>query len=157
VPQESAKPKPVLVLNKNLLEKGWGKIAAIKKYDYNDRDPLTGKIIAACYQVHNELGPGFVERIYLTALKIVLKKLELNYEEEKEFLVSFQGEKIGKFRTDLVIADKVIVELKALEGRMPKIFESQVISYLKASGLRVGLLVNFGNRRCEIRRLMTSP
>ena len=72
-------------------------------------------------------------------------------------MVSFQGEKIGKFRTDLVIADKVIVELKALEGRMPKIFESQVISYLKASGLRVGLLVNFGNRRCEIRRLMTSP
>ncbi len=125
--------------------------------DYGDRDPLTGKIIAACYQVHSELGPGFVERIYLTALKVVLKKLELHYEEEKEFLVSFQGEKIGKFRADLVVEDKVIVELKALEGRMPKIFESQVISYLKASGLSVGLLVNFGNRRCEIRRLMTSP
>jgi len=120
-----------------------------KKYDYNDRDPLTGKIIAACYQVHNELGPGFVERIYLAALKAALKKLELNYQEEKEFLVSFQGEKIGKFRADLVIEDKVIVELKALEGRVPKIFES--------SGLNVGLLVNFGNPRCEIRRLMTSP
>lgn len=120
------------------------------------RDPLTGKIIAACYQVHNELGPGFVERIYLSALKVALKKLELNYEEEKEFGVSFQGEKIGKFRTDLVVEDKVIVELKALEGRMPKIFESQVISYLKASSLSVGLLVNFGNRRYEIRRLMTS-
>jgi len=133
-----------------------------RKYDYNDRDPLTGRIIAACYQVHNELGPGFVERIYLAALKAALKKLELNYEEEKEFWVSFQGEKIGKFRADLIVEDKVIVELKALEGRMPKIFESQVISYLKASGLNVGLLVNFGNRRCEIRRfeirrLMTSP
>jgi GxxExxY protein len=128
-----------------------------KKYDYTDRDPLTGKIIAACYQVHNELGPGFVERVYLTALKIALKKLELNYQEEKEFWVSFQGENVGKFRADLVIEDKVIVELKAIEGRMPKVFESQVISYLKASGLNVGLLVNFGNRRCEVRRLMTSP
>lgn len=76
----------------------------------------------------------------------------MHYEEEKEFWVSFQGEKIGKFRAGLVIEDEVIVELKALEGRMPKIFESQVISYLKASGLSVGLLVNFGNRRCEIRR-----
>jgi GxxExxY protein len=128
-----------------------------KEYDYDDRDPLTGKIIAACYQVHNELGPGFVERIYLTALKVVLEKLELGYQEEKEYWVSFQGERIGKFRADLVIEDKVIVELKALEGRMPKVFESQVVSYLKAAGLNVGLLINFGNRRCEIRRLMTSP
>ena len=125
-------------------------------YDDKSRDPLTEKIIAACYQVHNELGPGFVERIYLSALKVALKKFELNYEEEKEFGVSFQGERIGKFRTDLIIEDKVIVELKALEGRMPRIFESQVISYLKASGLNVGLLVNFGNRSCEIRRLMNS-
>jgi GxxExxY protein len=69
----------------------------------------------------------------------------------------FQREKIGKFRADLVIEDKVIVELKAIEGRMPKIFESQVISYLKASNLNVGLLVNFGNRSCEVRRLMNHP
>jgi GxxExxY protein len=126
-------------------------------YSNRDRDPLTERIIAACYQVHNDLGPGFVERIYLAALKVALKKLELNYEQEKEFEVSFQEEKIGKFRTDLVIENKVIVELKALEGRMPRVFESQVISYLKASGLDVGLLVNFGNRSCEVRRLMTSP
>ena len=125
-----------------------------KRVDVRDRDPLTEKIIAACYQVHNELGPGFVERIYLSALKAALKKSELKYEQEKEFGVSFQGEKIGKFRTDLVVEDKVIVELKALEGRMPKVFESQVISYLKASCLNVGLLVNFGNRSCEVRRLM---
>ena len=127
-----------------------------EKYDSSDRDPLTGKIIAACYQVHNELGPGFVERVYLAALKVALEKLELNYQQEKEFLVLFQGEEVGKFRADLVIERKVIVELKAIEGRMPKVFESQVISYLKASGLNVGLLVNFGNRRCEVRRLMTS-
>jgi GxxExxY protein len=134
-----------------------GEDSSDKGDNYSDKDPLTGRIIAACYQVHNELGPGFVERIYLTALKVALRKLELGYEEEKEFSVLFQGEKIGKFRVDLVVEARVIVELKAIEGRMPKIFESQVISYLKASGLGVGLLVNFGNRRCEIRRLMTSP
>ncbi|OQX53744.1 MAG: hypothetical protein B5M48_02550 [Candidatus Omnitrophica bacterium 4484_213] len=63
---------------------------------------------------------------------------------------------MGKFRVDFAIEDKVIVELKAIEGKLAKIFESQVISYLKASKLNVGLLVNFGNRRCEIRRLMHS-
>ena len=125
--------------------------------DYSDRDPLTAKIIAACYQVHNDLGPGFVERIYLNALKVALKKLGLEYQEEKEFEVLFDKEKIGKFRVDFVIENKVILELKSVEGRLPKIFESQVISYLKASGLKVGLLVNFGNRSCKIRRLMKSP
>ncbi|MDH5187117.1 MAG: GxxExxY protein [candidate division WOR-3 bacterium] len=129
----------------------------MKKYDYSDRDPLTAKIIAACYQVHNDLGPGFVERIYLNALKVALKKLGLEYQEEKEFEVLFDKEKIGKFRVDFVIENKVILELKSVEGRLPKIFESQVISYLKASGLKVGLLVNFGNRSCKIRRLMKSP
>ena len=127
------------------------------KQDYgDDRDPLTAKIIAACYQVHRALGPGFIERIYLNALKIALKKMGLEYEEEKEFSVSYNGEKVGKFRSDLVVENKVIVELKAIEGRMPKIFESQVISYLKASGYKVGLLINFGNRSCQIRRLMVS-
>jgi GxxExxY protein len=126
------------------------------RQDYSERDPLTAKIIGGCYQVHRELGPGFIERIYLNALKVALKKLELDYEEEKEFSVSFQQEKVGKFRTDLVIENKVILELKAVAGRMPKVFEAQVISYLKAAGLKVGLLVNFGNRSCEVRRLMVS-
>ena len=76
---------------------------------------------------------------YLTALKVVLQKLELHYQEEKEFWVSFQGEKIGKFRADLVVEDEVIVELKAFEGRMPKIFESQVISYSKSFWFECGI------------------
>ena len=121
-----------------------------------DRDPLTEKIIAACYDVHNKLGPGFIEKIYLKALKLAFEKDGVDYVAEKEFQVSFDGEKVGKFRVDLVIEDKVIVELKSIEGSIPKIFESQVVSYLKASGLKVGLLVNFGNRKCVIRRLMLS-
>lgn len=130
----------------------------MKKHDNNDRDPLTDKIIGACYKVHNELGPGFVERIYLNALKIALKELNLSYETEKEFPVYFQSKGIGKFRADLVVENRVIVELKSLEGGLPKIFESQVISCsaIKASKLKVGLLINFGSRFCKVRRLMLS-
>jgi len=122
-----------------------------------ERDPVTEKIIAACFEVHSDLGPGFVEKIYLNALKIALTKANIVYETEKEYSVIFDGNKVGKFRVDFLIENQVILELKAIEGRLPKIFETQVISYLKAATLRVGLLVNFGNRRCEIRRLMISP
>jgi GxxExxY protein len=118
------------------------------------RDPLTAKIIEACYKAHNELGPGFVERIYANALKIVFDKIKIRYETEKEFSVKYENQYIGKFRVDFLIEDKVIVEIKSVEGIMPKIFESQIILYLKASGLKVGLLVNFGNRSCIVRRLM---
>ncbi|MCX5810464.1 MAG: GxxExxY protein [Proteobacteria bacterium] len=133
-------------------------ITAMGNDDYSDkthdRDPLTGKIIEACYRVHNELGPGFIERIYMNTLKIALEGLKLQFITEKEFIVRYEEQSVGKFRVDLLIENQVIVELKAVEGKMPKIFESQVISYLKASGIKVGLLVNFGNRRCEVRRLM---
>jgi len=111
-----------------------------------DRYPLTEKIIGACYEVHNKLGPGFVEKTYLTALKLVLEKASLDYTAEREFQVVFNGKKVGKFRVDIVVEGQVIVELKSSEGSLPKIFEAQVISYLKASGRKVGLLVNFGNR-----------
>ena len=124
------------------------------KYDESNRDPLTAKIIKACYQVHGQLGPGLAERIYVNALKIELANMELRYITEKEFVVRYKNQNVGKFRVDLLVKDKVIVEIKAVEGKMPKIFESQVISYLKASGLKVGLLINFGNRSCEVRRLM---
>jgi GxxExxY protein len=125
------------------------------KYAESDRDPLTAQIIKACYQVHSQLGPGLAERVYVNALKIELTNHGLQYVTEKEFTVKYQNHNVGKFRVDLLVEDKVIVELKAVEGKMPKIFESQVISYLKASGLKVGLLINFGNRSCDVRRLMT--
>lgn len=122
-----------------------------------ERDPLTEKIIAACFRVHNDLGPGFVEKIYFNALRIALETDGIDYEVEKQYWVLFDKQKAGKFRVDFLIEKQVILELKAIEGRLPKIFETQVISYLKAAGLQVGLLVNFGNRRCEIRRLIVSP
>ena len=128
-----------------------------KRREDNIDGLLTRRIIGACYDVHNALGPGFVERTYLQALKLALEKEGLNCVAEKSFQVSFEGKQVGFFRSDLLIENKVIVELKSLEGSIPKLYESQVLSYLKAAKLKVGLLVNFGNRKCVVRRLLLSP
>lgn len=119
-----------------------------------ERDPLTEEIIACCFKVHSELGPGFNERIYQNALMLVLKEHSLKYETEKEFTVYFQDKKIGALRLDLILEDKVIVEVKALTGNIPDVFKYQLLSYLKVSNLHVGLLVNFGNKSCQVKRFM---
>ena len=118
------------------------------------KDPLTEKIIACCFRVHNELGPGFAEKIYHKALMIAFEDADLAYEAEKTFNVFFQDKKVGSFRLDLLVEGKVIVEIKALTGNIPEVFKYQVLSYLKASGLRVGLLINFGNKSCHIKRFV---
>lgn len=125
------------------------KITEIKK-----RDPLTERIIACCYKVHSELGPGFNERVYHNALELALKEEGLEYQTERSYKVSYHGKDIGRSKLDLIVEHKIIVELKALSGNIPAVFELQVLSYLKASGYKVGLLINFGNKSCQIRRLM---
>jgi len=138
-------------------------ITEIKMNNFNDKnlkinrstnDKLTEKIIGACYKVHNLLGPGFNEKTYQNALKIILKNRSLKFICEKSFAVKLQNEIIGKFRADLIVEDKIIVEIKAIHGFRPKAFEAQVIAYLKATGLQTGLLINFGNNSCQIRRLI---
>lgn len=119
-----------------------------------ERDPLTEKFIACAYKVHSQLGPGFNEIIYHNALKIALEESNLEYQTEKSFNIVFQGKYIGKLRLDLIIEEKVVTEIKALSGNLPKVFERQILSYLKASGYKVGLLINFGNTSCQVRRLM---
>ena len=119
-----------------------------------EKDPLTEKIIACAYEVHSELGPGFNEGIYHNALKIALEEDRLRFQTEKSFHVTFQGKHVGTLRLDLIVEDKVILEVKAVTGNIPTVFELQVLSYLKASGYKVGLLINFGNKSCQVRRLM---
>ncbi|MBU0549237.1 MAG: GxxExxY protein [Candidatus Omnitrophica bacterium] len=122
--------------------------------EIKSRDPLTEKIIACAYKVHSELGPGFNEGIYHNALKMALEDQGLKYQAEKGFNVLFHGKDVGKMRLDLIIEDKIIVEIKALTGNIPTVFELQVLSYLKASGYKIGLLINFANKSCQVRRLM---
>ncbi|RYE29377.1 MAG: GxxExxY protein [Sphingobacteriales bacterium] len=114
---------------------------------------LTQKIIGCCFAVHRQLGPGFNEKIYSNALQLTLKKERLSFFAEKEFIVMFDNVQVGKFRCDLFIEGSVIVELKSVTGIMPKLFHNQLISYLKASKIKTGLLINFGNTSCDIKRL----
>ena len=116
------------------------------------KDSLTEKIIACCFKVHSELGPGFKERIYQNAVKIVLEEAGLNFSTEKQYAILFLNKKIGVLRLDLVVEDKIVLELKSLTGSIPEVFKYQVISYLKAAGLKTGLLINFGNKSCQINR-----
>jgi GxxExxY protein len=120
----------------------------------DDRDPLTERIIACCYKVHNELGPGLKEKIYHNALKFALTEEGLKYDTEKRFNVFYQNNKVGNLIVDLLVERTVIVEVKAVTGNIPDVFKYQVISYLKASNLKVGLLINFGNKSCQVMRLV---
>lgn len=116
-------------------------------------DPLTYKVISCCYEVHRELGPGYLEKIYSRSLMIQLASQGLSFECEREFNVYFKGNFVGKFRCDFYIEGKVILEIKAVTGIQPKLFQTQLLSYLKASKSKTGLLVNFGNASCEVKRL----
>lgn len=115
---------------------------------------MTSKIIACAYKVHSDLGPGLTEKIYHNALKIAFEKEGLLYKTEEEFKVKYSNKQVGSLRIDLLVEDKVIVEIKAILGMLPKVFESQVLSYLRVTGCKVGLLLNFGNKSCQVRRLM---
>lgn len=118
-----------------------------------ENDALTEKIIGCCFKVHSTLGPGFNEKIYSNALQQQLAKEFLSFVAEKEFKVDYNGAMVGKFRCDLFVENKVIVELKSVTGFIPKLFQNQLLSYLKASKVKTGLLINFGNPSCEVKRL----
>ena len=114
---------------------------------------LTGQIIAACFKVHNELGCGFHEKVYQEALAIVLKEEGITFEREKHLPITFHGHVLEcSYIADFVINNSVIVELKAISEMAPT-HEAQVINYLKATGLQIGLLVNFGKRDLQVKRL----
>jgi GxxExxY protein len=112
---------------------------------------LTYQIRSALYEVHKNLGPGFREETYRRALLVELKKRSISYEIEKRITIVYHGNPIDFYRMDLVVEGIVIVELKAVGELHPR-YEAQLISYLKASGLPVGLLVNFGEPSLRIIR-----
>jgi GxxExxY protein len=114
---------------------------------------LTKEIIAACYEVHNVLGPGLEERFYRDALFHELGLRGLKTTKEKEFSIEYKGMPIGSHRIDLIVEDKVIVELKAVAGRFQRIHIAQTVSERQACGMSVALLVNFGDTSVQIRRL----
>ncbi len=113
---------------------------------------LTRQIIHCSFDVIKELGAGFLENVYKNALYIAMKEKGMNVSVEQKYEVIFRKHKIGKYKADLVVDNLVIVELKCCRSLPPE-HQAQVINYLKASGLTVGLLINFGNQRLEYKRL----
>ncbi|MGA9565901.1 MAG: GxxExxY protein [Candidatus Korobacteraceae bacterium] len=106
---------------------------------------LTEAIIGTFYDVYNELGHGFLESVYREAMIVALKQKGLAVDREKAVEIRFRGEVVGLFRTDLVVAERVIVELKCART-IDSNHEAQLLNYLKATPYGVGLLLNFGNR-----------
>lgn len=114
---------------------------------------ITEKIINAAFEVHSKLGAGFLEQVYHSAMKIALKERGLKFNSEKEYKIFFNNQEIAMHKLDLVIEDKIVVELKAVVDEMPNIYRAQILSYLKVSKLEVGLLINFGNESLDVKRL----
>lgn len=106
---------------------------------------ITKKIIEAYYKVYNTLGYGFLEKVYENALKIELRRLNLKVDQQKSIKVLYESFEVGDYFADLIIEDLVIVELKAAESLCEE-HEAQLINYLKATNLEVGLLLNFGKK-----------
>lgn len=111
---------------------------------------LTSKIIEAFYKVYNSLGFGFLEKVYENALKYELEFMHLKVEKQKPIDVYYREIKVGEYFADLIVENKVILELKAAESLIEE-HELQLINYLKATEIEVGLLLNFG-KKPEIRR-----
>ncbi len=111
---------------------------------------LTEEIIGVFYEVYNELGQGFLEKVYEEAMSIVLKGKNIDFQRQVPVPVWFRGVKIGFYEADLVIAGHVLVELKACKSLDPS-HESQLLNYLRSTDIEVGLLLNFGPRP-QVRR-----
>ncbi len=112
---------------------------------------LTGKIIGCAFDVSNELGVGFLESVYENAMVIALSDTGIPVRAQAPVNVRFRGRSVGDFYADLLVDEKVIVELKAIPSLTPQ-NEAQIINYLNATGIPVGLLINFGNPKLQYRR-----
>ncbi|HEY6281858.1 MAG TPA: GxxExxY protein [Burkholderiales bacterium] len=116
-------------------------------------DEVTGVIIRCAYAVSNKLGSGFVEKVYENALVIELRRAGLSVEQQYGIKVRYDQVVVGEFAADLLVDESVIVELKAVKA-LDEIHSAQCLNYLKATGLTVCLLVNFGKPRAEIKRIV---
>ncbi len=115
-------------------------------------EDLTGDILQACFEVSNELGAGFLESVYQNAMLIALRQKGLKAQPQYPLSVCFRGEVVGNFYADIFVEDKVILEIKAVSSLTSE-HMAQVINYLKATSVEVGLLVNFGRPKLEYKRL----
>jgi GxxExxY protein len=116
-------------------------------------EELSNRILAAAIDVHKALGPGFLESVYQKAMEVALTHRGIPFERQKEIHVIFEGEDVGVHRLDLVVTGEIILELKAVKA-LEDVHFAQLKSYLAASALHVGLLLNFNARTLVIKRVV---
>ena len=114
-------------------------------------EELTRQIIACAFTVHNSLGGGFLESVYEKAFALELKAKGIAFETQVKIPVDYRGERVGNFVGDVLVRQVVLCELKATES-LALIYEVQLVNYLKATGLDIGLLINFGPQKVEVKR-----
>lgn len=118
--------------------------------DIND---LTYAIRGAIFEVNTVLGPGFLEKVYEEALLSELRGRDLKAESQVPIEVSYKGKVVGEYFADILVEDKVIIEIKTVEN-IDKVHQAQLLNYMKATGIKVGLLVNFRHSKAEIKRMV---
>ena len=114
---------------------------------------ITYALNGAIFEVNRILGPGFLEKVYENALLVELENRGIRAESQVPIKVSYKDKIVGEYIADLLVEDKVIVELKTVES-LDKIHEAQLLNYLKATGIHVGILVNFRHPKAEIKRMV---
>lgn len=120
------------------------------KYPHQE---LTREIIAAAYEVHRELGWGFLEKVYENALALELGNRKLRASQQAEIEVRYKGNIAGVYYADLLVNDTVLCELKSVEA-LNNAHQAQLLNYLKATGIKVGLLLNFGPKRVDVKPMV---
>lgn len=114
---------------------------------------LSYRVMGAVFEVHNTLGPGFLESLYEEALAYEFELRGIPFEKQKEIAVRYKGREVGKHRLDFVIDGKIILELKAVSD-LTDVFRKQTTSYLKATGLKLGILINFSTPSVDYERIV---
>jgi len=118
-----------------------------------DVNSLTERVIGSAYVVSNTLGPGFLENVYERALAIELEAAGIAYSRQCSLKVHYRNKEVGTYVADFVVDDQVIVEIKTLSRLLPE-HQAQLLNYLKATSIGIGLLFNFGRPRLEIKRMV---
>ena len=119
----------------------------------NERDLVTHDIIGAAFEVHRELGYGFLEKVYQRAMREELKSRGHSAEMEHRIPVQYKGVPVGDYAADLLVANRVLVELK-VSSEYQTADEAQLLNELKATGIKVGLLINFGRTKIRFKRMV---
>jgi len=114
---------------------------------------LSYKIIGLAMEVQRELGYGFLEKVYENALVILLDENNIKVEQQKQIIIEFHGKEIGNYISDLLVEDKIIIELK-VATKIKDVHKAQVANYLKATGKKLGIIINFGSEKLEFERVV---